>query len=146
MKILVDADALPGLIKDILFRAAERIRASLYLIANQKLKVPKSDYLHSIAVENGFNAADDKIVEMTEPGDLVITADIPLAARVFEKEGYVITPRGRTFTQSGIKFALMNRNFMDELRNSGVMTLGPAEFTKKDSHAFANALNRFLNT
>jgi len=145
MKILVDADALPGLIKDILFRAAERTQLPLILFANRAQKIPVSSYISCVVVTDGFNSADDKIVETTEAGDLVITADIPLAARVYEKNGTVISPRGKVYTSSSIRFALAQRNFFQELRNSGVVTDGPPVFTQKDSRLFANALNQFLS-
>lgn len=144
MQIFVDADAFPGVIVDILFRAAERVCVPLILVANQYRKVPLSGYVSSIAVSAGADAADNRIVELIQPGDLVITADIPLADRVVEKSGYAIDPRGVLYNETNIKERLAMRNLMDELRSSGIVTSGPSSFGRKDVQAFASQLDRFL--
>ena len=145
MKILVDADACPAVIKDILYRAAERSGVALVLVANQALRVPASPYISTIQVPRGFDVADQRIAEMVEPGDLVITADIPLAASVIERGGRALEPRGELFTPENIREKLDMRNFMDELRGSGVQTGGPSAFSNGDRHAFAGALDRILH-
>jgi hypothetical protein len=144
MQIWVDADACPAVIKDILYRAAERVRCRLVLVANQPLRTPPSPYIRSMQVEGGFDVADSRIVELVQPGDLVITADIPLAAAVIEKGGHALNPRGELYTKDNIRERLTLRNFMGELRNSGVMTGGPAALGHSDRQAFANQLDRFL--
>lgn len=144
MQILVDADALPRPIKDILFRAAERLQITLIMVANTRLKVPKSKVISMKVVDDGIDMADHWIAEKAEEGDLVITADIPLAARVIEKGATALGPRGQLYTSNNIKQKLSIRNFMDELRGGGVHTGGPAPFTNKDNQAFANQLDRFL--
>lgn len=144
MRIWVDADACPAVIKDILYRAAERTCIELTLIANQSLRVPSSPYIRAIQVPRGFDVADHRIAESVEPGDLVITADIPLAARVLERGGHALDPRGERFTPDTIGERLTMRNFMDELRGSGVTTGGPAALSASDRRAFAGALDRLL--
>jgi uncharacterized protein len=144
MQIFVDADAFPGVIEELLFRAVERVRVPLVLVSNQYRKVPLSGYISSITVSAGVDVADDHIVEMVQPGDLVITADIPLADRVVGKGGYAIDPRGELYTEKNIKQKLAMRNLMDVLRNGGMITGGPSSFGKKDIQAFANQLDRFL--
>jgi len=144
MHILVDADACPKVIKEILFRAAERIKMPLTLVANQPLKVPASKYIKTVQVSAGFDVADNQIVAMVQAGDLVITADIPLASEVIEKGGHALNPRGEFYTPDSIKQILTMRNFMDELRGSGVDTGGPSAFCQSDRQSFANALDRFL--
>ena len=144
MRIWVDADACPNAIKEILFRAAERARISLTLVANQPVRTPPSQYIKALQVPPGFDVADNKIVELTEAGDLVITADIPLAAGVIDKGGHALDPRGETYTKDNIKERLAMRKLMDELRSSGVDTGGPATFGNADRQAFANKLDRFL--
>jgi uncharacterized protein YaiI (UPF0178 family) len=144
MRIWVDADACPNVIKDILFRAAERAQVTLTLVANQPIRTPPSQYIRAIQVPTGFDVADDRIVELTEAGDLVITADIPLAAGVIEKGGHALDPRGEIYTHDNIKERLAMRKLMDELRSSGVDTGGPAIFGNADRQAFANKLDRFL--
>lgn len=144
MRILVDADACPKVIKEILFRAAERVKMPLTLVANQPLKVPASRYIKTVQVSAGFDVADNKIVEMVQAGDLVITADIPLASEVIEKGGHALNPRGEFYTPDSIKQILTMRNFMDELRGSGVDTGGPSAFSQSDRQSFANELDRFL--
>ena len=144
MRIWVDADACPNVIKEILFRAAERARVVLTLVANQPIRTPPSQYIKALQVPAGFDVADDRIVELAEAGDLVITADIPLAAGVIEKGGHALDPRGETYTRDNIKERLAMRKLMDELRSSGVDTGGPATFSNADRQAFANKLDRFL--
>lgn len=144
MHILVDADACPKVIKEILFRAAERVKMPLTLVANQPLKVPASRYIKTVQVSAGFDVADNKIVAMVQAGDLVITADIPLASEVIEKGGHALNPRGEFYTPDSIKQILTMRNFMDELRGSGVDTGGPPAFSQSDRQSFANELDRFL--
>jgi uncharacterized protein YaiI (UPF0178 family) len=144
MKILIDADACPKVIKEILFRAAERRQLQTTLVANKLLYCPPSPYIHALQVPAGFDVADNKIVEMTEAGDLIITADIPLAAEVIEKGGQVLNPRGELYTKDSIRERLTMRDFMDVLRSSGVETGGPAALSPKDRQAFANQLDRIL--
>lgn len=144
MQIWVDADACPNVIKEILFRAAERLRVSLILVANQPLRVPPSLYIKSIQVPAGFDVADNKITQQVQCGDLVITADIPLAADVIERGGHALNPRGEFYTRDNIQERLVMRNFMDQLRSSGVNTGGPSSLTQSDRQAFANQLDRFF--
>jgi uncharacterized protein len=145
MRIWVDADACPVVIKEILYRAAERLRVSLTLVANQALRTPPSAYIKTIQVGAGFDVADKLIVQQLQPGDLVITADIPLAAEAIAKGGHALNPRGEFYTPDSIKERLSLRNFMDELRGSGVQTGGPAMLSQRDRHAFANKLDQFLS-
>ena len=144
MHIWVDADACPAVIKEILFRAAVRVQVSLTLVANQPLRTPPSPFIKSMQVPAGFDVADNRIVELVQPGDLVITADIPLAAGVIDKGGYALNPRGTLYTQENIRETLSLRNFMADLRNSGVETGGPQSFSQSDRQAFANQLDRLL--
>ncbi|MHB1175434.1 MAG: YaiI/YqxD family protein [Sulfuriferula sp.] len=144
MHIWVDADACPGVIKDILFRAAERAQISMTLVANQLLRTPPSPYIRALQVPRGFDVADNEIVQRLQAGDLVITADIPLAADVIEKSGHALNPRGEFYSKETIRALLTMRNFMDELRGSGVQTGGPAVFSNSDRQAFANQLDKFL--
>ena len=144
MQIWVDADACPGAIKDILFRAAERERIQVTLVANHALRVPPSPYLRVIQVPPGFDVADKRIVELLTAGDLVITADIPLAASTIEKNAHALNPRGELYTKDNIRERLSMRNFMDELRGSGVNTGGPAALSQRDRQAFANSLDSLL--
>ena len=144
MHIWVDADACPGVIKDILFRAAERAQISMTLVANQLLRTPPSPYIRALQVPRGFDVADNEIVQRLQAGDLVITADIPLAADVIEKGGHALNPRGEFYSKETIRALLTMRNFMDELRGSGVQTSGPAVFSNSDRQAFANQLDKFL--
>ncbi len=144
MKIWVDADACPVVVKDILFRAAKRTKVMLLLVANQPLKVPFCDNIKSIRVASGFDVADNEIVKRLEAGDLVITSDIPLAAEVIEKGGHALNPRGELYSASTIKSILNMRDFMDTLRSSGVQTGGPPPLSQSDRQAFANHLDRFL--
>ncbi len=144
MPIWVDADACPSVIKDILYRAAERVRVALILVANQPLRTPPSRYITTLQVAQGFDVADNEIARRVAPGDLVITADIPLAAQVIERGGHALNPRGEFYTPENIRERLGLRNFLDELRGSGVNTGGPAPFSQSDRQAFANQLDRFL--
>ena len=144
MKIWVDADACPAVIKDILYRAANRAQIQLTLIANQMLRVPPSPWIQALQVPAGFDVADRRIVEETQPGDLVITADVPLAAQAIAKGAVVIDPRGELLDNGNIEERLSMRNFMENLRSSGVETGGPAAFSSADRQAFANRLDRLL--
>lgn len=144
MQIWVDADACPKPVKEILFRAANRAEINVTLIANQYIPVPKSRFVQSIQVEQGFDVADKEIVKRLEQGDLVITADIPLAAEAIEKGAKALSPRGELYTQTNIRGRLSMRNFMDELRSSGVDTGGAAAYSHADRQAFANRLDRIL--
>ena len=144
MKIWVDADACPGVIKEILFRAAERRRMQMTLVANQPMRVPPSPYIRFTQVAAGFDVADRHIAEQVGTHDLVITADIPLAAAVIDKGAHALNPRGELYTKDNIRERLSMRNFMDELRGSGVATGGPAPLGPRDREAFANALDRLL--
>lgn len=144
MQIWVDADACPRPVKDILYRAATRTGTALTLIANQMLTVPRSPHIRAVQVAHGFDVADKEIVQRAAAGDLVITADIPLAAEVIAKGARVLTPRGETYDRHSIGAALTMRNFMDTLRSSGVETGGPAAFSASDQHAFARQLDRML--
>jgi uncharacterized protein YaiI (UPF0178 family) len=144
MQIWVDADACPNVIKEILFRVAERLQIPLILVANKLLRTPPSPYISSIRVGAGLDVADNEIVRKMESGDLVITADIPLASEVIGKGGHALNPRGEFYSRENIEERLTMRNFMDELRDAGVNTGGPATLNQKDRQAFANQLDRFL--
>jgi uncharacterized protein YaiI (UPF0178 family) len=144
MEIWVDADACPNVIKDILFRAARRVRIQLTLVANKHLSAPPSPYIKSIQVPRGFDVADSRIIQLMQPGDLVVTADIPLAALVIEKGGLALDPRGDLYTQSNIGERVAMRDLMDQLRSSGEITGGPSMIDKRDRQRFANQLDRLL--
>jgi uncharacterized protein YaiI (UPF0178 family) len=145
MKIWVDADACPVVVKDILFRAAARTGVELTLVANQALATPSSPNINTLQVGKGFDVADDEIVKQLNAGDLVITSDIPLAAEVIEKGGHALSPRGEMHTTENIRARLNMRDFMDTMRASAVDTGGgPAAFSQRDKQAFANNLDRFL--
>lgn len=144
MQIWVDADACPVVIKEIIFRAAERLQISTILVANQMLRTPPSRFIRAIQVPSGFDVADRHIVDQLAPGDLVITADIPLASGVIERGAHALNPRGELYTVANIQERLAMRNFMEELRSAGVETGGPAAFSQADRQAFGNALDRFL--
>ncbi len=144
MQIWVDADACPGVIKDILFRVAERTQIPVTLVANQLLRVPGSKFIRALQVPGGFDVADAEIVARVQPGDLVVTGDIPLAAQVLEKGGHALNPRGEFYTKDTIAQQLTMRAFMEELRSSGVDTGGPSAFSQADRQRFANALDRHL--
>lgn len=143
-QIWVDADACPAAIKEVLFRAADREQVHVTLVANQWLRTPPSRFVRSIQVPGGFDVADAEIVERVSAGDLVVTQDIPLAALVIEKGALAVHPRGELYTPDTIAQRLSMRNFMDELRGSGVDTGGPAAFHPRDKQAFANQLDRWL--
>ncbi|MDB2410294.1 YaiI/YqxD family protein [Pseudomonadales bacterium] len=144
MKIWVDADACPGVIKDILFRAAEKREITTTLVANQSLSTPPSPYIHMLQVPAGFDVADNEIVKRLDEGDLVITADIPLAAEVIEKGGKALNPRGELYTNDNIRARLNMRDFMDTLRSSGVNTGGPPPLGQSERQTFANNLDKLL--
>ena len=144
MKIWVDADACPVVIKDILFKAAERTSTQITLVANQPVKIPPSRYIRFIQVSQGFDVADDEIVKRVDAGDLVITSDIPLAAEVIEKEGHALSPRGELYTTENIRARLNIRDFMDTMRASGINTGGPPALSQSDRQAFANHLDTLL--
>jgi len=144
MKIWVDADACPGVIKDILFRAAERTGVELTLVANHSIPVPKSRHIKFLQVRSGFDVADNEIVKRLDAGDLVITADIPLAADVIDKGGYALNPRGELYTANNIRARLNMRDFMDTLRASGIDTGGQPALSQGDRKTFANHLDKLL--
>lgn len=144
MKIWVDADACPVAIKEILFRAAIRTQIPTTLIANQMLRVPPSPWIRALQVPSGFDVADQRIAQEANAGDLVVTADIPLAAQVVAKGAIVIDPRGELLDNNNIQERLTMRNFMESLRSSGVETGGPAALSSSDKQAFANQLDRLL--
>ena len=145
MRIWVDADACPKVIKEILFRVAEREGIFMTLVANQPQVIPRLKNIRSLRVASGFDVADNEIVKRLDPGDLVITADIPLAALVIAKGGFALNPRGELYTADNIRERLSMRDFMDSLRATGVETGGPAMFSQKDKQTFANQLDRFLS-
>lgn len=144
MKIWVDADACPRVIKDILFRAAERKQIQTTLVANQLLATPPSAFIRAIQVPAGFDVADNVIVQYAEAGDLIITADIPLAAEVIAKGAMALNPRGELYSTETIRERLAMRDLMDTLRGSGIETGGPAAFNQADRQAFGNQLDRLL--
>jgi uncharacterized protein YaiI (UPF0178 family) len=144
MRIWVDADACPKVIKDILFRVAERTGVQVTLVANQPVPVPRIPSVQTVQVERGFDIADNEIVRRCEPGDLVITADIPLAAEVIDKNATALNPRGELYTRENVRQRLNMRDFLDTMRASGVHTGGPPALDQRDRQAFANALDRFL--
>ena len=144
MKILVDADACPNPIKEILFRAARRLSIPTILFANHPVRIPPSPHIKFVQVPGGFDVADNLIVEKVEPNDLVITADIPLAAATIEKKGFALNVRGEFYTLENIQQRLARRNFMEELRSLGQHTGGPAPLNTRDHQDFANALDRYL--
>jgi len=145
MKRWVDADACPVVIKEILFRAAERKKVPLILVANQVLTVPRSHYISSLKVGAGFDVADNEIVKRVEAGELVITSDIPLAAEVIEKGAIALSGRGELFTVENIRARLNMRDFMDTMRSSGINTGGPPPLNQNDRKAFADHLDKLLN-
>jgi len=144
MQIWVDADACPGVIKEIIFRAAERRQIQTTLVANQMLRTPPSRFIRVVQVASGFDVADRHIVDQVVAGDLVVTADIPLASLVIERGAHALNPRGELYTTATIRERLSMRNFMEELRSAGIETGGPASFSQSDRQAFANQLDRFL--
>lgn len=144
MHIWIDADACPGVIKEILFRAAERLQIDTTLVANRLLRPPPSRFIRAVQVPAGFDVADAHIVAQVAGGDLVVTADIPLAAAVLARGAHALNPRGELYTEANIAERLSMRNFLEELRSSGVQTGGPAAFSQADRQAFGAALDRFL--
>ena len=144
MKIWVDADACPKPVKDILFRLAERKKVMVTFVTNQRLILAKSPFIQLVQVGYGENIADDEIVNKCSDGDLIITADIPLAARIVAKGAQALDPRGKIYDKNNIGQLLDMRNFMDELRGSGVETGGPPSFGQKERFKFANELDRFI--
>ena len=142
--IWVDADACPKVVKEILYRAADRVGVTVILVANQSLDVPGSPHIHSVQVPMGFDVADNHIAQSAASGDLVITADIPLAAEVVAQGCMAINPRGKLYTEENIRERLNMRDFMATLRSSGVETGGPPSFGQSDRQSFANQLDRFL--
>ena len=144
MNIWVDADACPVVIKEILFRAADRTQTCVTLVANQSISVPPSRYIKFLQVSSGFDVADNAIVKRVNPGDLVITADIPLASEVIDKGTVALSPRGELFTSENIKARLNMRDFMETMRASGSHTGGPPPLSQSDRQAFANQLDRIL--
>jgi len=145
VKIYVDADACPSVIKDILYRVSQRTGIELILVANQPLTTPRIPKVRTIQVGSGFDVADNHIVELVEPDDLVITADIPLASDVIDKGGKALNPRGELYTKANIKARLNMRDFMDSMRNSGVQVGGgPPPLAQRDRMEFANALDKYV--
>lgn len=146
LHILVDADACPNMIKEIIFRAAIRQKILATCFANHAISIPRSPFIKQVQVMGGFDVADQKIIELCQPNDLVVTADIPLASFVIQKGAFALNPRGELYTKNNIGQRLAMRNLMDELRGAGTNTGGPPPLNKQDSQAFANALDKFLAT
>ena len=144
MQIFVDADAFPNVIRDILIKASIRLNVPLIFVANKPLRPEKHAHISFIVVPDGPDVADDRIAESVQPGDLVITADIPLADRVIAKKAFAMNPRGKLYTEDNIKDRLAMRDLLSDLRNTGEITGGPAVFNQKDRQAFANQLDSFL--
>jgi uncharacterized protein YaiI (UPF0178 family) len=144
MQIWVDADACPLVVKEILYRAAERLQIPMTLVANKPLRTPRSKFVRAIQVARGFDVADDEIIGRIAAGDLVITADIPLAAEVINRGGHALNPRGEFYTPDNIRERLAMRDLLEKLRESGVQTGGPAALDQTDRKRFADALDRFL--
>ena len=144
MKLYLDGDAFPNSLKNILFRAIERLAIQTVVVSNKRISIGESKNITYIIVDSGFDEADHRIVEMLKEGDLVITADIPLADRAISKNAYAINHQGELYTTANIKNRLAMRNLMQEIRDSGMPTRGPAPFNQKDAHEFANQLNKFL--
>ncbi|HZE61053.1 MAG TPA: YaiI/YqxD family protein [Burkholderiales bacterium] len=144
MRIWVDADACPAVIKDILYRAAERTKTPLTLVANKALRTPRSPYIRALQVPRGIDVADSHIVRELSPGDLVVTADIPLAADAIGKGAHALNPRGEFYSTANIQERLALRNYLDELRGTGERTGGPAALDNTDRKRFADQLDRFL--
>ena len=144
MTIWVDADACPNVIKEVLYRAADRTPIELVLVANQYLRVPPSRFIRAMVVPKGFDVADNEIVRLCQPGDLVITADIPLAAEVLEKGGAALNPRGERYSDATIRERLTLRDFMDTMRSSGIQTGGPSALSQRDRQQFAAELDKWL--
>lgn len=143
-KIWVDADACPVVIKEILYRAATRTEIQTTFVANHSLRLPPSPFLTFLQVQSGFDVADNEIVQRLQAGDLVVTADIPLAAEAIEKGALALNPRGELYTKDSIQARLTMRNFMETMRSSGEQISGPASFHQRDRQAFANQLDKCL--
>ena len=144
MKIWVDADACPQIIKEILYRAAERAQVLTTLVANTPLRTPPSDFIRTVRVAQGFDVADHRIVQQVQPGDLVITADIPLAAEIIARGAHALDPRGELYSEDNVRERLAIRNLMQELRASGTLVDGPAPFGPRERRLFADHLDRLL--
>lgn len=144
MRIWVDADACPREVKELLYRTAQRTQTRLTLVANQGMRIPRSEWIDMLLVSTGSNVADRRIVELVQPGDLVITADIPLAAHVVARGAQALDPRGTLYTEANVGERLAVRNLLDELRGGGQISGGPANYTAKDRQSFANQLDRWL--
>ena len=144
LRLWIDADACPKAIKDILFRVADRRRIQTTLVANQSIGIPASEYVQRVTVRDGADVADNAIVELMQSGDVVVTGDIPLAARVVEKNGFAISPRGDLYDDKSVHERLATRNLMEQFRSAGVETSGPKPLNPKDVQAFANQLDRLL--
>lgn len=145
MQIFVDADACPNVIKEIIFRAATRTSTKVVLVANQPVRVPLTGFISSIQVPKGFDVADSKIVQLVQPGDIVVTADIPLADLVVQKGGRAIDSRGELYTKENIKDRLATRDLMEQLRDGGMVTGGPKTLGPRERQTFANQLDRILS-
>lgn len=145
MKILIDADACPKAAKEILYKTTERLKLDLLVVANQYIRTPPMPHIRNVVVGEGYNVADDKIEELTEENDLIITSDIPLADRVIKKRAYALSPRGELFDEDNIGGRLATRDLLDEMRSMGMQTGGPSAYSQRDKNEFANALNKFLN-
>ena len=145
MTLYIDGDAFPNLLKPIILRSIERLKLQTFVVANKKINIGKSNYITYIIVDAGADEADHKIVEMVKSGDLVITADIPLADRVISKDAHAIDHRGELYSVDNIKQYLAMRDLMEQIRESGEMTKGPKPFSQKNAHQFANQLNSFLS-
>jgi uncharacterized protein YaiI (UPF0178 family) len=144
VRIWVDADACPRPVKEILYRAAERVRVRLTLVANRSLWIPRSELIDSVQVPSGFDVADGRILEWVQPGDLVVTADVPLAAEIVSKGAHALGPRGELFTEENVGERLAVRDLKDRLRSVGVDTGGPSSFSRRDRQSFADQLDRLL--
>lgn len=144
MQIWVDADACPQVIKEILYRAADRAQVLTTLVANTALRTPASEFIRTVRVAKGFDVADDRIVEQVQPGDLVITADIPLAAAIIERGAHALDPRGELYSEDNVRERLAIRNLMQAPRSNGELVDGPAPFGPRERHLFANHLDRLL--
>lgn len=145
MTLYIDGDAFPNLLKPIVFRSIERLSIPTHVVSNKKITIGESEHIAYLLVESGIDVADKTIVAMLKEGDLVITADIPLADHTVSKNAHAIDHRGELYSRENIKQYLAMRNLMQEIRDSGEMTKGPPPFTKKDAHAFANQFNAFLD-
>jgi len=146
MKLYIDGDALPNLLKPILLRAIEKQNITTFVVSNKKISIGESSNIHYIIVDAGADEADNRIIELIKPSDLVITADIPLADRTITKNAHAIDHRGELYTKENIKQHLAIRNLMQSIRDSGEITKGPAPFSKKDTQNFANSFNKFLQS